>query len=146
MRVLLPVDGSEVSMGAVHLALRMHWSGLRMEAVLANVQEPASLYELLVMHDPEAVDRISAQAGLDALAPARALLDAAGMPYECEVAKGDPAHTLVEISERFACDMVIMGASGMSGLRSAMLGSVSNEVLHASGVPVMIVKPDPAEA
>lgn len=145
MRVLLPVDGSEVSMGAVHLALRMHGNGLRMEAVLANVQEPATLYELLVMHDPEAVDRISAQAGLDALAPARALLDAAGLQYECEVAKGDPAHTLVEISERFGCDMVIMGASGMSGLRSAMLGSVSNEVLLASGVPVVIVKPDSSE-
>jgi len=145
MRVLLPVDGSEVSMGAVHLALRMHGNGLRMEAVLANVQEPATLYELLVMHDPEAVDRISAQAGLDALAPARALLDAAGLQYECEVAKGDPAHTLVEISERFGCDMVIMGASGMSGLRSAMLGSVSNEVLHASGMPVVIVKPDSSE-
>jgi nucleotide-binding universal stress UspA family protein len=33
-----------------------------------------------------------------------------------------------------------MGASGMSSLRSALLGSVSNEVLHAAGVPVMIVK------
>jgi nucleotide-binding universal stress UspA family protein len=146
MRVLLPVDGSELSMGAVHLALRMHREGLHIEAVLANVQEPATLYELLVMHDPEAVDRMSAQAGLDALAPARVLLDSAGLPYECEVAKGDPAHTLVEISERFGCDMVIMGASGMSGLRSAMLGSVSNEVLHASGVPVVIVKPDLSEA
>jgi len=146
MRVLLPVDGSELSMGAVHLALRMHGDGMRLEVVLANVQEPATLYELLVMHDPEAVDRMSAQAGLEALAPARVLLDAAGLPYECEVAKGDPAHTLVEISERFGCDMVIMGASGMSGLRSAMLGSVSNEVLHASGVPVVIVKPDLSEA
>nr|WP_315465185.1 universal stress protein [uncultured Rhodoferax sp.] len=145
MRVLLPVDGSELSMGAVHLALRMRRDGLHVEVVLANVQEPASLYELLVMHDPEAVDRISAQAGLDALAPACALLDAAGVPYECEVAKGDPAHTLVEISERFGCEMVIMGASGMSGLRSAMLGSVSNEVLHASAVPVVIVKPDASE-
>ena len=33
-----------------------------------------------------------------------------------------------------------MGASGTSTLRSALLGSVSNEVLHAAGVPVMIVK------
>ena len=33
-----------------------------------------------------------------------------------------------------------MGASGTTGLRSALLGSVSNEVLHAAGVPVMIVK------
>jgi len=145
MRVLLPVDGSELSMEAVKLALRMQADGLRLDAVLANVQEPATLYELLVLHDPDVVDRMSAQAGLDALAPAQALLDAAGVPYECEVAKGDPAHTLVEISERFGCDMVIMGASGMSDLRSAMLGSVSNEVLHASGVPVLIVKPDTSE-
>lgn len=33
-----------------------------------------------------------------------------------------------------------MGASGTSTLRSALLGSVSNELLHAAGVPVMIVK------
>jgi nucleotide-binding universal stress UspA family protein len=33
-----------------------------------------------------------------------------------------------------------MGASGTTGLRSTLLGSVSNEVLHAAGVPVMIVK------
>ncbi len=141
MRVLLPVDGSELSMEAVHLALRMYQDGMRIELVLANVQEPATLYELLVMHDPEAVDQISAQAGLDALAPARVLLDSAGLPYECEVAKGDPAHTLVDICERFGCEMVIMGARGTSDLRSAMLGSVSNEVLHACTVPVVIVKP-----
>jgi nucleotide-binding universal stress UspA family protein len=42
--------------------------------------------------------------------------------------------------ERYECDLVVMGASGTSTLRSALLGSVSNEVLHAAGVPVMIVK------
>jgi len=36
-----------------------------------------------------------------------------------------------------------MGASGTSTLRSALLGSVSNELLHAAGVPVMIVKSPP---
>ena len=91
-------------------------------------------------HDPEVIDRVSAEAGLHTLASAQALLDAAAVGYECEVAKGDPAHTIIDIAERFACDMVVMGARGTSALRSAMMGSVSNEVLHASSVPVVIVK------
>jgi nucleotide-binding universal stress UspA family protein len=145
MKVLLPVDGSELSLEAVRVALRMRQDGLSLSAVLANVQEPASLYEILVAHDPDVIDQLSAEAGLHALQPARDLLDAAGVEYECEVAKGDPAHTLIDISERFGCDMVVMGARGASALRSAMLGSVSNEVLHASLVPVVIVKPADVE-
>jgi nucleotide-binding universal stress UspA family protein len=37
-----------------------------------------------------------------------------------------------------------MGARGQSALRRAMLGSVSQVVLHASAVPVVIAKPDVA--
>jgi nucleotide-binding universal stress UspA family protein len=142
MKMLLPVDGSELSLEAVRFAIRMALAGLRGEAVLANVQEPANLYELLVAHDPEVIQRVSGEAGLHALQSARALLDAAGVEYECEVAQGDPAHTIIDIAQRFACDLIVMGARGNSALRSAMLGSVSNEVLHASAVPVVIVKPD----
>ncbi len=144
MKILLPVDGSELSLEAVRFAIRVVLAGLRAEVVLANVQEPANLYELLVAHDPVVINRVSEEAGQHSLLSARELLDAAGAQYECEVAKGDPAHTIVDIAERFACDLIIMGARGNSALRSAMLGSVSNEVLHASAIPVMIVKPDTA--
>jgi nucleotide-binding universal stress UspA family protein len=140
MKILLPVDGSELSLEAVRFAVRLLKDGLSGTAVLANVQEPANLYELLVAQDPEVIDRVSAEAGLHALQSAQAVLDGAGVDYECEVAKGDPAHTIIDISERFGCDLIVMGARGASALRSAMMGSVSNEVLHASGVPVMIVK------
>lgn len=146
MKILLPVDGSELSLEAVRFAVRMLLAGLHGDVVLANVQESASLYEVLVAHDPEVIDRVSAEAGVHALQGAQALLDAAGVEYECEVAKGDPAHTIVDIAERFGCDLIVMGARGQSSLRSAMLGSVSNEVLHASAVPVVIVKPDAAMA
>jgi nucleotide-binding universal stress UspA family protein len=140
MKILLPVDGSDLSLEAVRFALSLVQDGLNASVVLANVQEPANLYEMLVAHDAELINRASAQVGLHTLTAAKELLDAAGVPYEREVAKGDPAHTIVDIAERFECQMIVMGARGTSALRSAMLGSVSNEVLHASSVPVVIVK------
>jgi nucleotide-binding universal stress UspA family protein len=140
MKILLPFDGSAVALDAVRFAIRMAGEGLNTSVVLANVQEPASLYELMVAHDPQVIKQVSADAGAHILQAAQALLDAAGLPYETEVASGDPAHTLVDILENYGCDLVVMGASGTSALRSAFLGSVSNEVLHAAGVPVMIVK------
>jgi nucleotide-binding universal stress UspA family protein len=142
MKILLPIDGSEASLDAVRHALRLVHSGLRAGFVLANVQEPASLYEVVVAHDPEVIKEVRAAAGAHSLEAAQALLRAAGASYEVEIAAGDPGHTLVEIAERFDCDMVIMGARGVGALRGALLGSVSDSVLHAARVPVMIVRQD----
>ena len=143
MKILIPVDGSAASLEAVRQALRMVQDGLRASLVLANVQEPATLYEMLLAHDPEVIDKVSAEAGLNLLEPARTLVHEAGVAHEIEVAAGDPAHTLIDILENFGCDMVVMGARGLGTLRSAMLGSVSHEVLHAAQVPVLIVKQPP---
>ena len=139
-RILIAVDGSELSLDAVHHALQLVQDGLRAEFVLANVQEPASLYELVVSRDPDLIAAASLEAGEHLMAPARALLDAAGLSYETEVGVGDPAHTLVDIIESTGCTLAIVGARGEGALRSALLGSVSQELVHASPVPVTIVK------
>ena len=139
MKILLPVDGSAVSLEAVRFAIRLARAGLDASVVLANVQEPSTLYELVVAHDPNVIEQVSAAAGAHLLQPAQALLAEANIAFESEVASGDPAHTIIDILERFACDMVVMGASGTGALRSAFLGSVSNEVLNTAGVPVLIV-------
>ena len=146
MKILVPVDGSVAALQALRQALRMIDEGLRATLVLANVQEPATLYEMLLAHDPEVIERVSAEAGLHLLEPARALAREAGVEHEIEVARGDPAHTLVDIVDNFGCDMVVMGSRGMGTLRSALLGSVAHEVLHAAPVPVLVVKlPPPPE-
>lgn len=142
MKILLPVDGSELSLKAVRVAMNLLQQGLSGSLVIANVQEPATLYEMVVAPDGEVLQRVSTAAGIDALEKAEALLMAEAVVYEREIATGDPAHTIIDIGERFACDMIIMGARGVSAMRSALLGSVSNEVLHAAQVPVMIVKLD----
>lgn len=140
MKILLPVDGSELSLEAVRYAIRLASEGLQMSFVIANVQEPTTLYEMMVAHDAEVLQQISAAAGAHLLAGAEELLNQADLDHESEVAAGDPAHTLIDIIERFGCDAVIMGARGMGALNAALVGSVSLEVLRTSPVPVTIVK------
>jgi nucleotide-binding universal stress UspA family protein len=148
MKILLPVDGSALALDAVHHALQLVRNGLNASFVLANVQEPTYLYEMMLAPNSEVLEGVSGAAGHHALEQAKALLSDAGVPFECEIASGDPAHTLIDIAERFGCDAVIMGARGVGALRGALLGSVSQTVLHDATVPVTIVRhvePDPAE-
>lgn len=140
MKILVPVDGSELSLDAVRYALGLRRQGLDADFVLANVQEPASLYELLTMRDPQLVQGMSASAGDHLLEGARQLLDAAGVGYETEIASGDPAHTLLDIAERYGCDAIVVGARGRGGLAGPMLGSVSQVLAHDATIPVTVVK------
>lgn len=140
MKVLLPVDGSELSMEAVHWVLVARDQGLPVEVVLVNVQEPANLYELVVAHDADVLSQVSTDAGMHCLEPARVLLNAAGVECVCEVATGDPAHMAIEVGERHGVDLVVMGAESAGALGSGLVGSVANEVLRTSTVPVVIVK------
>ena len=140
LKILIAVDGSELSLDAVHHALALVAQGLKASVVLANVQEPATLYELVTTRDPDLIAAASLEAGEHLMAPARALLDAAGVPYDTDVGVGDVAHTLVDMIERSGCDMVVIGAKGQGAITTALLGSVSQEVANASPVPVTIVK------
>jgi len=139
MKLLLPVDGSPLALDAVHHALDLVKQGLQARFVLANVQAPSSLYELVVVHDADRLAEVARAAAADALAPAEALLQAAGVEYETEVATGDAANMLIDIAEDHACDAVVMAARGTSsGL--AAIGSVAQAVLAHSPVPVTIVR------
>lgn len=121
-------------------ALHLRSEGLRATFVVGNVQEPATLYEVVTAHDPDVLREVRTRAGEDLVAAAEALLDAAGADYETEIASGEPAHALVEMAERNGCDAIVMGAHGGSDLSALLLGSVSQEVLRTSAVPVTFVR------
>lgn len=140
MKIFLPVDGSVASLAAVHHAVQLVRGGLKASFVLANVQEPPSLYEVVVAHDPEVLDQVRAQAGADLLRTAEAMLDAAGLGFESEVAGGDPGHVLVDLIENYGCHAVVMAARGSSE-GSGPLGRVTLALLAHSPVPVTVVRP-----
>ena len=139
LKILIAIDGSELSLDAVRHALCWVQNGLQARFVLANVQEPATLYEIVVSRDPDLIAQASIQAATHLMAPALAILQAAGLECETEIGVGDPAHTLVDIIENTGCDAVLIGARGKGAITSALLGSVSQELAHASPVSVTIV-------
>ncbi|MDP1535949.1 MAG: universal stress protein [Burkholderiales bacterium] len=140
MKILIPVDGSELALDAVRHALHLKREGLKADFVLATVQEPTYLYEMVLAPDADVLARVSGAAGSHALEAAEALFKSAGEPYEREIASGYAANALIEVAERYGCDAIVMGARGHGALRGALLGSVSQALLHAAKVPVTIVK------
>ena len=145
MKILIPVDGSEPALDAVRHALQLLHAGLKASFVLAAVQEPVYLYERLLPPDAEVLERVTGAVGGKALAGAEALFNAACVPYEREIASGEPAPVLIDLARRHGCDAIIMGGRGRGALRSALLGSVSQRVVQDAAVPVTIVKQGQAE-
>lgn len=140
IKILIAIDGSELALDAVAHALQLVRAGLKAQFVLANVQESATLYELVTSRDPEQIAAAAVEAGEHLMAPAKAQLEAAGLSVETMVGIGDPAHVLVDLIEEAGAELALIGARGQGAVTSALLGSVSQELVHLSPVPVTIVK------
>jgi nucleotide-binding universal stress UspA family protein len=133
MKMLLATDGSAAALNAVRHAIALRAQGLNASFVLVNVQAPASLYEVVTAHDPEVIRQVRSDAGADLLAPAEALLQAAGAEFESEVAGGDAGHVIRELAEVHGCNAIVLGAT-------EGVGSVAQDVLDHSPWPVTLVR------
>ncbi|MBS0434161.1 MAG: universal stress protein [Proteobacteria bacterium] len=140
MKILVPVDGSAESLAAVRHALALVREGLRASLLLVNVQEPAGLYELLRVHDADAIETIAREAGEHLLAEGVALCQAAGVDHEIEVARGEPTHALLDIAEDEGCTLIVAGAHGKGESEGRRLGSVAHALLHDASLPVTVVR------
>ncbi len=146
MKILLPVDGTELSLHETRFALQLLRQGLKGSFVLVNVQEPASFYEMVTADSPELIEGAALEAGEDLMAPSARLLADAGVTYETAVVQGDPAQAMVELIEERHCDMVVMGSRALGPIRRWLEGgSVSQRLVQTSPVPVVLVPPPVAD-
>jgi nucleotide-binding universal stress UspA family protein len=63
-----------------------------------------------------------------------------GVNVESIMLEGNPADELTRYAEENKMDIVIMGTLGKSGIDRFLLGSVTENILRHSKVPVMVVK------
>ncbi|NEU55502.1 universal stress protein [Halorussus sp. MSC15.2] len=136
-RILVPTDGSEQSPVATHAL---------------NVAElcDATVHALYVV-DEKALDYQPSEAGREetraaresegeaALASIEAAAEDRGVEVVTAIEEGTPAQTIVEYADEQDAEMVVMGTHGRSGVDRYVLGSVTEQVVRTSEVPVLTV-------
>lgn len=142
MKLLLALDGSTRALEAARYALRLCEAGLKAEIVLATVQEPTFLYEMVLPPTSDVLERVSGAVGHRALSDAEQLFRESGVPFEIEIeiGSGEVASTLLSIAQAHRCDGMVLGARGLGAVRSALLGSVSKALLQTATIPVTVVR------
>lgn len=139
-KILIPVDGSESSQRAVRHLIEMARCWEPVAIVLLNVVEAPDSWEVRRFLTDEEIAQIQHGEGEDRLRAARALLDAAGVAYDAQVAIGPVAETIADVARDTGCDNIVMGARGHGTIASLLLGSVVTKVIHLATVPVTVVK------
>ena len=141
-RVLLAVDGSEGAARAVRrlLALRDDLrQPAQLEVHLLNVQRPVS-GDVARFVPGQTLEEYHHERSEKALAPARLLLDSAGLAHQDHRRVGAPGPTIADVAREKACDLIVMGARGLATHTAALLGSVAQSTIESSSVPVLVVK------
>ena len=65
----------------------------------------------------------------------------AGVDYERVLLEGDPHESIAEYSTEHDVDLIVMGASGQSGLKEYLLGSTTDRVIRSVDTSVLLVRP-----
>ncbi len=141
LRILLPLDGTPLSLDQARFAIRLARSGLQAHFVVANVQEPISFYEVIRARDPSRLQDMVIGTGRELVAPGARLLAEAGLSHEVVLTQeGDPVQGMLELIESERCDMVVIGAHDPSLLESGRLRSTAERLARLSPVPVLSVR------
>ena len=138
--ILLPVDGSENSNRAVKRAIDIHKEHGQTRLLLVTAYPPIVSGNVKRFFSAEDIQSFYQDEGHAALAPAKALLDEAGVEYEEDVLVGPVAQTIADYAKKKQVDTIIMGTRGLGTVTGMVLGSVTTKVLSLVDTPVLLVK------
>jgi nucleotide-binding universal stress UspA family protein len=71
---------------------------------------------------------------------ARARAEEAGVTAYTRLLRGEPADEIVAYADAVDADLIVVGSRGHGAVTSALLGSVSREILREARRPVLVVR------
>ncbi|MBP1356912.1 MAG: universal stress protein [Sulfolobus sp.] len=140
MRVIIGYDGSEQARRALNFAKNLLIPINPQE--IEPLRQPDEIYIVTVINErKQTPDQVvinkekAKQIQLDALGELR------GYSVKAEIVEGkNVSDSILNVCYQIGCDLIIVGSRGLTGVKGAVLGSVSSELLAKTKVPLLVVK------
>jgi nucleotide-binding universal stress UspA family protein len=141
--ILVPVDGTKLSLKALAYASKLAESGGAKLTVMTALPEfPTMIGGEGYMVTPLSTKQWDAmiQKRSDAI-KAHATKQLKAAPFEFTAVTSDhPYDAIITVAKKRKCDLIVMASHGRRGLSALLLGSETTKVLTHSTIPVLVCR------
>jgi nucleotide-binding universal stress UspA family protein len=143
-KILVPTDGSDLSALAVTAAIDFARSNGG-EIVAFSAAEPYPVMPMVegaMVLDPGVDTEVLLNIARENVEKVALIAEEAGVPCTTSTAFAVPAYEgIIQAAADRRCDLIFMASHGRHGLSKLLAGSVTQDVLAHSSLPVMVLRP-----
>jgi nucleotide-binding universal stress UspA family protein len=139
--ILVPIDGSDTSINAARLAIRLA-STYRAELCFLYVVDTRSVAKMarFEVRTEEELQKDLRNQGQRYLSYAAKLASAAGQMARTALRVGVPQTEITAEARERRTDLIVIGRVGQRGPRRILIGSVAERVIEYAPCPVLVVQ------
>ena len=137
--IVIATDGSENSQRAISCGVEIaKLSGATVHALYV-VDTPSIISETWTA-GKEMVHELIIREGKKVLSKVKKIIEDSGVEVKEVLLEGYPSEEIINFAENNNMDLIVMGTLGKTGLERFLVGSVAENVVRNSKVPVMVIR------
>lgn len=137
--IVIATDGSENSQRAISCGVEIaKLSGATVHALYV-VDTPSIISETWTA-GKEMVHEMIIREGKKVLSKVKKIIEDSGVEVKEVLLEGYPSEEIINFAENNNMDLILMGTLGKTGLERFLVGSVAENVVRNSKVPVMVIR------
>ncbi|TRM76847.1 universal stress protein [Sulfolobus sp. A20-N-F6] len=130
MKVVVAFDGSDRSKKALFFVIRLIKSDDEIHLVTVIKEAPKSPEQVIIESEKKASEMQN-----------EVIKELEGYRVVSKILESNEvAEALIQYCNNIGCDLIVSGSRGLTGIKKAILGSVSSELVSKANVPVLVVK------
>ncbi|MGO1893565.1 MAG: universal stress protein [Luteimonas sp.] len=140
MKILVAVDGSEISLRAAKFVIGLNRELAKPAKVTLLTVDPPPFPGVETRIGAKATRQLHDESLESMLKDARRSLSRAKLKLNERAEIGEVADTILKVAKKDGVDLIVLGSHGRGAVKGILLGSVSSKVIAQTDIPVTIVR------